>query len=86
MTLIIGLHYFLCRRSFSIDSNSVEGHIVAGKTASHMPFYQIAELETAVLGAATGPGTGLVSLEKSSVDPIELGRRRGGAYCLCSLL
>ena len=56
---------------------------MAGKTASHMPLYQIAELETAVLGAATGPGTGLVSLEKSSEEPVELGRR-GEALKACA--
>lgn len=53
-----------------------------------MPLYQVAELDTEVLGAATGPGTGLVSLEKSSSEPVELGRRarqHDGRLLLCAL-
>lgn len=63
------------------SSESVEGRIVAGKRASQMPFYRIAELGTEVLGAATGPGTGLVSLEKSSSEPKVPGRRAEQLVC-----
>lgn len=62
------------RKSFSVDSNTVEGRIVAGKNASQMPLYHLAKLETKVVGAATGPGSGLLSLEKSSSVHVESGR------------
>ena len=69
----------ICRKSFTVDSNTVEGRIVAGKNASQMPLYHLAELETEVVGAATGPGSGLLSLEKSSSEYVESGRRAHGA-------
>lgn len=62
------------RKSLSVDSSTVEGRIVAGKNASQMPLYHLAKLETKVVGAATGPGSGLLSLEKSSSEHVESGR------------